>query len=89
MGYDPSGDPTTLSLGSPNTICISDIYIMVHSSSKLTVIKVATKIVLCLGMGDGHHNIRNGIKGSSIRKMRTIATLCTTEVPDTLGFDNT
>lgn len=40
--------------------CISDIYSAIHNSSKVTM-----KIML---MDEGHHNVRNCIKGHSIRK---------------------
>ena len=41
--------------------CISDIYSAIHNSSKVTM-----KIML---MDEGHHNVRNCIKGHSIRKV--------------------
>jgi len=45
----PLGGGTTLSQGSPKTICISDIYITIHKSSKITVSESSNKKFFVVG----------------------------------------
>lgn len=60
---DPSGGPTTLSQGLPNTI--GKTFTLQFITIKITVRKWQQKQFY----GWGHHNLRNGAKGQSIRKV--------------------
>ena len=58
-------DLTTLSPGSPKTVCISDIYIVIHISSRISVRKWKWKYFYDWGVTT---TCRAVLKGRSIRK---------------------
>jgi hypothetical protein len=64
VGHNPFGGSNNPVTGVIyQRVFTSDIYIIIYNKNKVK--KVARKIILGLG---GHHNMRNGIKGHSIRK---------------------
>ena len=60
----------SFSQGSPKTVCIPDIFIMIHNSSKITY-QIATRIILWPGVTTAWGTVLNG---HSIRKVENHCT---------------
>jgi hypothetical protein len=59
------GSKDTFTGATHQILCISEIYIMIHNSSKITVRKYQQNKFI---VGEGHHNTRNCIKGSQLQE---------------------